>query len=221
MRSRKRDDRFTLGQDSGNPERDEAAVSGACEATISCSTEPLSFKLMEISSTPTDGAAAWIVAYCGAAVRLSGSVITATRRTFGAISLSNSNHFPPKPNSEVKKPVAFPPGWDNFCTNPKPTGSVTAVNTIGTVRVTFSIAITAGGATAKTTSGARPTSSLASWSKTSSSIPSASLNAQVCSGIPAQILQSLSERSEAGLDFRIGGQTGGQDADNSRLPALL
>ena len=36
--------------------------------------------------------------------------MTATRLLCGAISLSNSNHFPPTLGSKFAKPVVFPPG---------------------------------------------------------------------------------------------------------------
>ena len=36
--------------------------------------------------------------------------MTATRVTLGAISLSNSSHFPPMVYSAIMKPVALPPG---------------------------------------------------------------------------------------------------------------
>jgi hypothetical protein len=38
------------------------------------------------------------------------SRMTATRLTLGAMSLSSSSHFPLKPNSDDKNPVALPPG---------------------------------------------------------------------------------------------------------------
>jgi len=54
---------------------------------------------------------------------------------WGAISLSNSSHFALMPNSAEAKPVALPPGRAMLSTTPEPTGSVTATNTIGRVRV--------------------------------------------------------------------------------------
>ena len=61
--------------------------------------------------------------------------MTATRVTFGAICLSNSNHFALMPNSNMIKPVALPPGRARLSTKPAPTGSGTIANTIGTMRV--------------------------------------------------------------------------------------
>jgi hypothetical protein len=39
--------------------------------------------------------------------------------------LSNSSHFAPKPNSQLVKPVVFPPGRARLSTKPMPTGSPT------------------------------------------------------------------------------------------------
>ena len=59
-----------------------------------------------LNSTLNDGATAWIaLKKAGPMVR---SRSTATRVTRGAISLSSSSHFAPKPNSWGVKPVAFP-----------------------------------------------------------------------------------------------------------------
>src|SRR5262249_59875995 len=59
----------------------------------------------------------------------------ATRIRRGAVCLSNSNHFALRLNSNDMKPVALPPGRARLSTYPAPTGSLTTVNTTGTVRV--------------------------------------------------------------------------------------
>jgi hypothetical protein len=105
--------------------------------------------------SPTEGAIPWIAANCGVALGLVSAERMPTFRTPGAISFSSSNHFVPKPNSAERNPVALPPGRARLCTIPKPTGSVTAANTIGIVRVTFSNSMTLGVGVAKTTSGAK------------------------------------------------------------------
>ena len=87
--------------------------------------------------------------------------MTATRVTPGAISLSSSSHFPPKPYSYWTKPVALPPGRARLSTKPAPTGSATAVNIIGTVRVACSNGPTCEVPLAKMTSGASATNSAA------------------------------------------------------------
>src|SRR5262249_61034633 len=62
-----------------------------------------------------------------------GSRMTATRFTFGAASLSSCGHFPLNAYSYATKPVVLPPGRARLATNPAPTGSTTAANTIGTL----------------------------------------------------------------------------------------
>ena len=57
-----------------------------------------------------DCAAAWIAPNCPGPEATKDSRRTATRVTFGAISLSNSNHFPPIEYSKLVKPVTLPPG---------------------------------------------------------------------------------------------------------------
>ena len=95
---------------------------------------------------------------------MSGLNTTATRLTAGAISLSASSHLLPMLNSNVVKPVSRPPGRAKLGTKPLPTGSVTCTNTIGKVPLTGSSPATTGVATARITSGARPTSSVA-WAR--------------------------------------------------------
>jgi hypothetical protein len=63
---------------------------------------------------------------------------TPARVTRGAISLSNSSHFPATAYSKAVKPVAFPPGRAKVSTYPAPTGSATAAKTIGMMRVACS-----------------------------------------------------------------------------------
>ena len=73
-----------------------------------------------------------------------GSRRTATRVTFGAISLSNCSHFAASEYSNETKPVALPPGRDMLLMTPEPTGSTTLTNTIGTVSVACFNPVTAG-----------------------------------------------------------------------------
>src|SRR6516164_6495752 len=68
-----------------------------------------------------------------------GSRRTAACVMFGAISLSNSGHFPHRLYSNIIKPVALPPGRDRLWTKPEPIGSGTFAKTTGMVRVAFSI----------------------------------------------------------------------------------
>jgi hypothetical protein len=91
-----------------------------------------------LNSTPNDGAAAWTAANCPIPEAMAGSRRTATRVTPGTICLSSSSHFPLRPYSNMRKPLALPPGRAKLATKPAPTGSMTIVNTIGTVRVACS-----------------------------------------------------------------------------------
>jgi hypothetical protein len=79
--------------------------------------------------------------------------MTTARVVSGAISLSSCTHLPLTVGSNVVKPVMVPPGRIKVSTNPWTTGSVTKVNTIGTVWVSSSIALSEGVAVATITSG--------------------------------------------------------------------
>src|SRR5262245_64475123 len=72
-----------------------------------------------------------------------------------------SYHFPLILNSNAIKPLALPPGCAKLFTKPAPTGSATAANTIGTVRVACSNGPTVEAPEAKMTSGARAANSAA------------------------------------------------------------
>src|SRR5262245_14571666 len=61
------------------------------------------------SSTPSDGAAAWITANCPTPWGMLASRRTAARVTRGAISLSSSSHFVPRPYSYPVNPD--PAAW--------------------------------------------------------------------------------------------------------------
>ena len=90
-----------------------------------------------------------------------GSRRTATRKTLGATSFSNSSHFAPMLNSNRMNPVALLFGRARLATKPAPTGSTAFENTIGTVRVSACNAATVGPAVASKTSGASATNSAA------------------------------------------------------------
>jgi hypothetical protein len=63
-----------------------------------------------LTASPNDGGADWIASHWPSPADMAGSRSTAACVTPGAISLSNSSHFPPMPYSNVVKPVALPPG---------------------------------------------------------------------------------------------------------------
>src|SRR5262249_26895486 len=75
---------------------------------------------------------------CPVPAAIAGSRRTAARVRSGAISLSSSTHFPLRLYSNIKKPVALPPGRDRLSMKPEPSGSGTTANTIGTARVACS-----------------------------------------------------------------------------------
>ena len=85
-----------------------------------------------------------------------GSRKTAARVTLGAISLSSSSNFPLKLNSYGIKPVTLPPGRARLAIKPPLTGSMTDVNTIGTLRVACCRCAKAAGPLTSMTSGASP-----------------------------------------------------------------
>src|SRR5260221_3034887 len=85
---------------------------------------------------------------------LCGLKTSASRVTCGAVCLSASSHLVPIENSKLVKPVRLPPGCAKFGTKPWPTGSVTCVNTIGTVPLCSRSAAVTGVLLAKITSGA-------------------------------------------------------------------
>src|SRR6516162_9323749 len=100
-----------------------------CAATTASSSD-VSRTGAAITSTPIDGAAALrgfrkYTAY-GADTGLNRRV---TREIRGAISLSNSTHFPAIVGSILVKPVTLPPGRGKLATKPLPTGSETVAKT--------------------------------------------------------------------------------------------
>src|SRR5262245_3765159 len=126
------------------------------------SSSPGSLTLTGTMSTPSAGPTEATAANCPAPDRIAGSRTTAARVTPVATCLSSSSHFPLVPYSNARKPVMLPPGRAMLSTKPRPTGSATIVNTIGTVRVACFSADTPLAA-AKMTSGASPTNSSAYW----------------------------------------------------------
>src|SRR5207248_1522037 len=85
-------------------------------------------------STLCEGAAVWMTPNWAVPDRLAGSRKIPTRVTFGAISLSNSSHLPPRLYSNAINPVALPPGRARLSTKPALIGSTTTGNTTRIVR---------------------------------------------------------------------------------------
>src|SRR6516162_7954036 len=88
------------------------------------------------TSTPNDGAAAWITANWAFPPGPAAFRVTAARVTRGAISFNSSNHFALMAYSNKVNPVTWPPGCARLSTRPAPTGSTAFTNTIGTLRAT-------------------------------------------------------------------------------------
>ena len=102
------------------------------------------------------------------------------------------------------KPVTLPPGRARLSTKPAPTGSAATGNTIGTVRVACSNGRTVEVPWARMTSGASAANSAACL-RISLGIGRgpADVDPHVAADAPAQLLQLLQERPDAGLKFWI------------------
>src|SRR5262245_8757008 len=74
------------------------------------SISPASRRLIGLTSTLSDGATAWMTPNWTGPTDTAASRRTATRVTLGAISLSSSSHFPLRLYSRDMNPVALPPG---------------------------------------------------------------------------------------------------------------
>src|SRR5262245_36603667 len=177
--------------------------------------------LIGITSTPSDGATVWTAAKLLIAKLCLASRRTATRIRPGAICLSNSNHFALRLNSNDMKPVALPPGRAKLSTYPAPTGSLTTVNTIGTVRVDSNNGPTLEAPPARMTSGASAPSS-AECLRISVMLGVAQrVSIRRFCPMPQPNGQPLQERSEAGLPYRIVGECRQEHADAPYPLALL
>jgi hypothetical protein len=118
------------------------------------------FKSIALNSIPI-GATAWIAANWPIPAAMAESRRTAARVMLGAISLSTSSHFAAIAYSNAVNPVALPPGRARLLIKPAPTGSMTPANTIGTVRVACCNTAKLELPSARMTSGASATNSLA------------------------------------------------------------
>ena len=87
---------------------------------------------------------------------------TATRESFGTVSLRSSRRFPLISGARVDNPVMFPPGRARLATKPFPTGSSSCAITMGIVSVASLAVRVAAGPAVTMTSTLRRTSSAAS-----------------------------------------------------------
>src|SRR5262249_49279482 len=146
---------------------------------------------------------------------------TATRVTPGAVCLSSSSHLAPMLNSQFMKPVALPPGRAKLSTKPAPTGSLVAVNMIGTVRVACSNGTTdevaaAGMARRKRSHFGGVSANLGGIGRGPTGV-----DVQVAANGPAQWAEPLQERPETILPYRIVRGCRQEDTDAPRVLALL
>ena len=118
--------------------------------------------------------------------------------------MSSSSHFPLKPYSNCIKPVALPPGRARLSTKPAPTGSATTANTIGTVRVACSNGRHGRGASGEDdVRRERDQFRRVFANVVGIARAPAIVDPHVAAVGPAQLLQHLQERRDAGLRFRI------------------
>ena len=139
----------------------------------------------------------------------------------GISPLSSSSHFAPMPYSNVRKPVALPPGRARLSTYPAPTGSGTSTKTTGTVRVICSNGPAAVLPLGRITSGASATSSSACLRMRGVGAGPAGVDPQVAAVGPTQSLQLLQERVVARLPFRIVRPVWHEHADTAHPLARL
>ena len=120
------------------------------------------------------------------------------------------------------KPVTLPPGRARLSTKPAPTGSATTANTIGTVRVACSNAATAALPCGQDdVRRERDQFRRVSANAVGIACGPASIDPHIAAVGPAQLLQPLQERRDAGLRFRIVRGCGHEHADAPHPLALL
>src|SRR5215472_2476331 len=188
------------------------------KAATARSISPASRTSIGFNSTPNDGATAWMAPSWPLPETCLESRNTATRVRPGAISLSNSNHFPLMPYSVKLNPVALPPGRARLSTKPPPTGSATFTNAIGTARVASS----KGGAAGCENDVGRECDQFGCiFANLFGAGRPARVDAHIMAVDPAQFPQPAQERRDAGSAFRIVRGGAHEHADTSHLVGLL
>jgi hypothetical protein len=137
--------------------------------------------------------------------------------------LSTSSHLLLRPYSNIRKPVALPPGRAKLATKPVPTGSTTTTNTIGTVRVACSNGRE--GRSARTSQDCIRRK-CGQFDRVLANVVGigrgpAGVDPQVAAVGPPQRRQSLVKRPNAGLIFRIVRGRGHEDTDAPHPLGLL
>src|SRR5262249_21256702 len=148
------------------------------------------------SGNPHDLAAVLMLSRMSAWVGPAWFARTATRRTLGIASLSNSRSLPKISAATLyDTPVTFPPGRARLGMSPSPTGSVRLMPTMGIVPVALLAARAAGVGVATMTSTLSPTSAVASAGRPSSwPFARRNLDEDVRTSHPANIGESLRDR---------------------------
>ena len=147
----------------------------------------------------------------------------ATRVTRGAISLSSSSHLPAIVGSIRMKPVTLPPGRGKLATKPLPTGSATIAKMMGMVRVCCSSAAVVGVLCRENEFGLQRDEFLRESLHRPRVVGCrpASVDPDVAALRPPELLESLPERRDAGLSFRVALGIGHQHADPPHAIGLL
>src|SRR6516164_6650910 len=148
-----------------------------------------------------------------------GSRMTAARVTCGAICLSCSSHLPLNPYSKFMKPVMLPPGRDRLSTKPAPTGSATDDRQGAGDMLQCRHAD--GGFGQEDVRCERNQFQGVSARPVGIVLAPAEVDPHIAAIAPAQLLQGLLERREAGLTLRIVCGPAHEYADAPHTPALL
>ena len=205
MPGRKRDDQIAMKRSpTRSPSRSGRHSSSRAKAATARSISPASRTLIGLTSTPSDGATAWIAPHWPMPAAIGG--ITKHRRARHARRdlLEQLQPFTAEAVLELVKPVVLPPGRARLSTKPAPTGSGTFANTIGTVRVACSNGASGAGASGQDdVRRERDQFRRISRDRVGIAAAPAIFDPHVAADGPAQLLQPLQERSDAGLRFGI------------------
>ena len=212
---RQRDDQIAMNAPPArSPSRSGRHSPERAKAATARSISPASRTLIGLTSTPSDGATAWMAANWPIPAAMAGSRRTAARVTPGAICFEQLQPFPAQAVFEHRETsgVAARPRQAVDEAGADRIGDV--ANTIGTVRVACSNGPTAAPPAARMTSGASATSSAACLRIAAASPAAQRVSIRTLRPIgPAQLRQPLQERREAGLQFRIVRGCGHEHAD--------
>ena len=186
------------------------------KAATARSISPASRTLTGLTSTPSDGATAWMTANWPIPAAMAGIPKDRHSRHARRDLLEQFQPFPAQCCIRTcMKPVALPPGRARLSTKPAPTGSATIANTIGTVRVACS-----NGPTVERAMGQDDVRrERDQFRRVSANVvgigsrPSGCRSARCGRSVQPNCCQPLQERRDAGLQFRIVRGCGQEHAD--------